>query len=163
MNEPIDRLIQQIVSGSSPAELVNFIGNVNLNQVGMHGRTPLMVASCIASLPVAEWLMKMGASAQGTGHFQMTALHEAAAEGATAIASLLLSEGAEVDAASTQGVTPIMCAAAFGHVEVVRLLLAKGADAGRRDTRGFTAEDSAREKGEEDAASLISEYLAKNG
>ncbi len=56
-----------------------------------------------------------------------------------------------------------MCAAAFGQVEMVKLLLDNHADPAKTDCEGFTAADTAREKGEDDAADVIDAILLQRG
>jgi ankyrin repeat protein len=154
----IERVIEGIVKGASIVQLEIECKDLELNDVGIHGRTPLMVAAAQGFLVVAEMLVKYGASVHTTGARQMTALHEASANGKTAIAKYFLSLGAEVDAVTTDGVTPLMCAAAWGNIEVTTLLLESGADWAKTDRTGATASDIAREKGEDDTADLIDSY-----
>lgn len=158
----VDHLIECIVARATTIRLETECAGLNLNEVGIHGRTPLMVAAAEGFFAAVETLVRHGASVHATGDRQMTALHEASASGKAAIATYLLSLGAEVDAETTDGVTPLMCAAAWGNNAVARTLLDNGADWKRVDRTGATAADIAREKGEDDAAALIESYSTQS-
>lgn len=157
----IQHLIESIVAGASTAQLEIECNGLDLNEVGIHGRTPLMVAAAEGLVAVVGTLVRNGASVRATGHYQTTALHEAAVNGEAAVVNYLVSLGAEVDAATTQGVTPLMCAAAWRSTEVAKLLLENGADRTKRDCNGATAADTASEKGEDATANLINSYSGR--
>lgn len=59
---------------------------------------------------------------------QVTALHNAAAQGHARLAQRLLDLGADVKAQDWHGVTPLIAAVAGGHTKLVTMLLAKGSD-----------------------------------
>lgn len=153
-----EHLITSIVNGASTIQLEIECRELNLNEVGIHGRTPLMVAAAEGLLAVVQTLVRIGASVHATGSGQMTALHEASANGEATVANYLLSLGAEIDAETIDGSTPLMCAAAWGNLEVVKLLLEHGADRTKTDRTGATAAEAAREKGEDNTAELINSY-----
>ncbi len=154
----IERVIQSISAGISTDQLEIECVDIDLNERGKYGRTPLMLAASQGLLQVAEVLVKCGASVQATGVRQMTALHEAASNGEVAMVKYLLCSGAQVDATTTDGVTALMCAAAWGKIEVLQLLLTNGADWTKTDQTGFTASEIALEKGEATSAELIDQY-----
>jgi uncharacterized protein len=156
--EKVERLIEQIIARASTGELEAQAHGLDLSQVDVHGRTPLMVAAAEGFHAAAEILVQKGASVHSVGSGNITALHEAAANGRVAVANYLLSIGAKVDAETIDGVTPLMCAAAWGNIEVARLLLRRGADFNRADCSGSTAADIAREKGEDGTADMINAY-----
>ena len=161
----IERLIKDIVAGASTVQIEFESRELDVNEVGSHGRTPLMVAAAEGMLAAVEALVRSGASVHATGRGQMTALHEASGNGEVAIVNYLLSHGADVDAETNDRVTPLMCAAAWGNIEVAKLLLEKGADGKKTDRTGATAADIALEKGEDSTAVLInshSETLAQS-
>lgn len=157
----IERVIQSISAGISTDQLAIECVDVDLNEPGEHGRTPLMAAASQGLLQAAEVLVRCGASVRASGVREMTALHEAASNGEAAMARYLLCWGAQVDAPTSDGVTALMCAAAWGRIDVLQFLLANGADWTKTDRTGSTASDIAREKGEDTSAELIDLYGAQ--
>lgn len=154
----IERLIEMMVARISTAQLQIECRELDLNQPGVHGRTPLMVAAAEGLLTAIKTLVRNGASVHAAGHYNMTALHEAAANGEATVARYLISLGARVDVQTTQGVTPLMCAAAGDSAEVTRMLLEAGADPTKTDHSGATAIDVAYEKGAHQVVDVISSY-----
>ncbi|WP_261332666.1 ankyrin repeat domain-containing protein [Rhizobium leguminosarum] len=157
----IEHFIERIVAGASQAQLEIESKELDLNNVGIRGRTPLMVSAAEGLLAAVETLVRNGASVHALGRGEITALHEASANGEAAVANYLLSLGADVNAETADGVTPLMCAAAWGNTEVAKLLLENHADLTKTDRTGATAADIAREKGEGGAADLINSYLSR--
>lgn len=70
---------------------------------------------------------------------QVTALHNAAAQGHLRLVGLLVERGAGVNPVDWRGNTPLINAAYFGRTEVVRRLLAHGADVSHVSKDGNTA------------------------
>jgi uncharacterized protein len=154
----LEHLIQSIVAGATAIQLEAECSGLDLNEVGIHGRTPLMVAAAEGLFAAVETLVRNGASVHAIGRSHMTPLHEASANGQSVIANYLLSLGAKVNAETIDGVTPLMSAVAWGNVESAKILLENGADLTRIDCRGASAVDIAREKGEDRAADMIESY-----
>lgn len=157
--ERIDNLIKSILARCSDIILERECKNINLNQVGSNGRSPLQIAAFKGSLKIVKTLVQNGASVHYREPYNITALHEAAGNGHTAVVKYLLSVGADINAETKDKVTPLMCAAAWGYLEAVKCLLENGADRTKTDIRGGTAADIAREKGENDAADLIDSFF----
>ena len=154
----IERLIESILVRAPTQQLEVACRGLDLNEVGVRGRTPLMVAAAIGLLEVVELLVRNGASVHTIGCSDLNALHEAAANDHASVVRYLLAQGADVNAETIDGCTPLMCAAAWGNLETAKLLLKNGADRTKRDRRGGTAADIAGEKGEDAAADLIGSY-----
>jgi ankyrin repeat protein len=161
-SEKLERLIKSILAKAPPEQLEMECVGLDLNQVGMHGRTPLQMAAAFGTVAAVDVLIRKGASLHNTGRRDgFTALHEASIEGNIEIAKYLLSLGAGIDAATPDGTTPLMCAAAWANNEVVKLLLKSGADRTKTNFRGDTAADCASEKCEDETADLIKSYPTK--
>src|SRR5688572_30724722 len=109
----LEQLIKSIGNGASAAQLQSECDGLNLNDIGIHGRTPLMVAAAAGLLPAVETLVRSGAAVRSSGRYQMTALHEAVANDHVAVARYLLSSGADINAETVDGATPLMCAASW--------------------------------------------------
>lgn len=151
----IKRLIQSLVARDPEFLQEIQCKELDLNEVGTHGRTLLMVAAAENLITEAEALIQNGAAVRASVRFHGTALHEACSHGHARIINLLLSHGAELNAITDQGITPLMCAAAFGNIEATRVLLENGADWDSVDHTGVSAVDIAREKGEDSVADFI--------
>jgi ankyrin repeat protein len=79
--------------------------------------------------------------AKGIGHYDETALLQAAFWGRLEIAEMLIKRGARVNAKAARGVVPLHEAARMGHVDLARLLVKHGADANAKDDDGKTPLD----------------------
>lgn len=106
---------------------------IALEAQAANGNTALMMAAFKNNITAVQALIKKGAQVNRPG---WTALHYAAAAGATDIMRLLLEHHAYIDAESPTKVTPLMLAAREGQEDAVKLLLEEGADASLRD-KGF--------------------------
>lgn len=80
-----------------------------------------MAAAFSDNIAAFELLVQRGASTHRRGGSELTALHEAAANGSDKVVRRLLELGAHVDALTIHLVTPLMCAAAWGHSTTVKL------------------------------------------
>lgn len=119
------------------------------------GATPLVLASYLDELTIAEQLIAAGAGLNvkdGTGS---TPLMGVSFKGHVAVATYLLERGAAVNIRGPRGFTALMFAVLGKHVEVAELLLRSGADTTLVDEQGLTAADHARQSGLTDMASLL--------
>lgn len=120
------------------------IPSADIDERGMWGNTPLLVAIQYAHSQVALALIDGGADARAENERHATALHYTCAEGLTDVGLALLNKGVDVDPPaavvhhpSVDGgrpvsLTPLLAAAIGGHAELVRLLVENGADVGRQ-------------------------------
>lgn len=154
----IDDLINLIITDVNVEHVANYCDDLDLDQAGENGRTPLMVASAAGRLEVVKVLLKKGANPQACGFRLMTPIHEACSNGQVEVAKCLIDLRAELNSVSSDGLTPLMCAAAWGYTNVVQLLLNKGANKLMKDNLGATAIDIAREKGEHTLADFIDKF-----
>jgi uncharacterized protein len=153
----LEQLLELIVA-DRPLERSALTDLVDLDEVGLRGRTLLMAAAFRDNIEAFEVLVQCGASIHRRGGSELTALHEASANGSEKVARRLLELGADVDAVTVHLVTPLMCAAAWGHSTIAKLLLDGGADVKKMDCYGATALDIASEKGQEQVAQLIASH-----
>ena len=93
----------------------NGISSNSMASMPLHTAT-----SGAAALPVVSLLLERGALAGARAAGGITALHNAAARGATAIADLLLAHGADPAALMDTGQSPAMIAVAKGHSLLAR-------------------------------------------
>lgn len=116
----------------------------DLDERGMWGNTPLIVATQYGHPHVALALIAGGANTCLENGRRATALHFSCAEGLLDVGRALLENGANVDppvaavhhpavnGGQTVPVTPLSAAATGGHTELVRLLVERGAEVDRR-------------------------------
>lgn len=121
---------------------------VEIDEVGMWGNTPLLVATQYAHSEIALALMEKGADVRAANERGATPLLYACAEGTADVVRALLEKGAEVDPpaaaihhpgvhdSQTTELTPLISAAIGGHTELVRVLVESGAVVERRIANG---------------------------
>jgi hypothetical protein len=90
---------------------------------------------------------------------QVTALHNAAAQGHLGLMTMLVEQGAAVDRADWHGNTPLINAAWYGQLEAIRFLLARGARLDTVTNEGQTALSAAMYSGNQAAV----DYLQAHG
>ena len=117
---------------------------VDVNERGMWGNTPLLVATQYGHANVALVLLQAGADARAENERHATALHYSCADGRIDVCRALVDNDADanppaaavhhpcVDGGRTLLLTPLSAAAIGGHVEIARLLLQHGAEVNRR-------------------------------
>ncbi len=90
---------------------------------------------------------------------QVTAVHNAAAQGHLRLLATLVERGAKVDPADGRGNTPLINAAYFGHLEVVKLLLKHGANVNAVSKEGLSPLSAATYSGKQ----AVVAYLLEQG
>jgi ankyrin repeat protein len=122
---------------------------VNVDAANADGETPLMLAAIRGSLPMAQALVKRGASVNRAG---WTPLHYACSGPDNGVAAYLLAQGADINARSENGTTPLMMAARYGNADLVPLLLKAGAEPRAANEQELTAADFAQRSGRDGVA-----------
>lgn len=130
-------------SGQNEASSERTVPNTptaDVDERGMWGNTPLLVATQYAHSQVALALIEGGADTCAENERHATALHYSCAEGLTDVGLALLGKGADVNPAAAVvhhpcmdggrpvSLTPLLAASIGGHTELVRLLVESGAD-----------------------------------
>lgn len=111
--------------------------------------------------PVVELLLAAGLNARSAEpRHEVTALHNAAAQGHVRLIALLLDRGADVNAADRYGNTALIDAAYFGQLQAVKALLARGANVAAVSGNGQTALSAAVYSGKD---ALVAVLLAHEG
>lgn len=100
--------------------------------------TPLFYTAFQANLPMAQLLLKKGASLRTQNLAGQTVLHEAVRLGNLPLATLLLKSGSSVNVADNLGNTPLHNLVLFDSIEMGELLLASGADLAAKNKEGRT-------------------------
>ncbi|TXK33694.1 ankyrin repeat domain-containing protein [Ottowia sp. GY511] len=152
-------LLNKIVDKRSDYEVAIDSGDFDLNQMGAHGRTPLMAAAAFGNLSAVKRLIGKGALLEVAGRLGFNPLHEAAVMNQVEVIEFLLSVGAHVNALTDDGSTPLIMAASWGSLDALAALLDNGAEPNLKTVDGLTAIDCALEKGEDVAAQLIAARL----
>lgn len=158
-------LIQDNLQGHRTAP--NTPAAIDIDERGMWGNTPLLVAMQYAHEKVALAFVENGADVCAANERGATALLYACSEGCVDVGRALIERGADVDppvavvhhpgvdGGRTAKMTPLVSAAIGGHNELVRSLVENGATVDRRvnlssdteggagDAEGFSCEDSA--------------------
>jgi hypothetical protein len=111
---------------------------MDVNSIGFHNCTALMLAAGHGFLHIVRLLLKDGADTE-IAPSQGTPLHAAASKGHLEVVKALVTHGANVNAVDRFGCTPAIDAARLNHVETVSFLLAQGTDPGVKSREGFTA------------------------
>jgi len=122
-------------------EIVQNGGNVN--ERGLMGHSPLIMAVGVNNPDIAKFLLLSGASPDKKDDLGWTALHHAikADSAKLNMIEILVQNGANINATDKHQRTPLHRAAQFGHVSAVKLLLKLGADKNAKDENGRTPTD----------------------
>jgi|EP01047_Picozoa_sp_COSAG01_P023354 hypothetical protein len=105
-------------------------------------------------------LLAAGVPVDGVDDKGYTALYNATMYEKPAAVAVLLKAGAEVDKENNNQVTPLMAAARDGFTAIVKLLLEAGANVAQVDEFGRTADSVAKEKGFDETAQLVTDWIA---
>jgi len=134
----INTLNQAIKNGN--AKLVNtLINDVDINQAGADGYTPLITAATVGDVTTGNTLINRGAKINFQAVKEVApAIYHAAYTGNVEFVKLLIAHGADVNLAIDK-TTALMGATGYCHPETVRLLLKHGADKDAIDAFGDTA------------------------
>lgn len=103
------------------------------------GRTPLLLATELNRVYIAQALIDAGADVNAMDAKQDSPYLLAGAEGRLEILKLSLAHGADLASTNRYGGTALIPAAEHGHVEVVRTLIAAGVKVDHINRLGWTA------------------------
>ncbi len=103
------------------------------------GRTPLLLATELDRVALAQALIEAGANVNAKDAKQDSPYLLAGAQGRLAILKLTLAHGADLASTNRYGGTALIPAAERGHVETVRVLIAAGVKVDHVNRLGWTA------------------------
>ncbi len=147
---------------AAPAQATDADARERLAQRGIDASAERLVQfAAQGDVPVVELLLAAGLNAASAEpRHQVSALHNAAAQGHVRLISLLLDRGADVNAADRYGNTALIDAAYFGQLQAVKALLARGANVAAVSGDGQTALSAAVYSGKD---ALVALLLAHEG
>lgn len=132
-------LLEEAVYNRSETTLRSLLNsNVNVNQLGKKGRTPLYLASNLGAKNLVQLLLEKNAQVNLSNRNGKTPLFVAAKKGHVEIMKLLLQYGADLNQADKSGRTPLYQASQMGesHLEVMQFLLQSKANPDQPDGYG---------------------------
>jgi len=144
------RLHQAVHNGQSEvvkALLAGDAGKASVNEPNDQGKTPLLIAVDISSVPIVEMLLNAGADPLAAGLEGQTALHYATLNGSKPMVSSMLNLGADINGRDTYGRTPLMIAAMANHNDLAVFLIEQNADVNAADNYDKTAMAYANDNG----------------
>lgn len=103
------------------------------------GRTPLLLATALDRVSLAQVLIDAGADVNARDSQRDSPYLLAGAQGRLAILRMTLAHGADLGSTNRYGGTALIPAAERGHVETVRALIAAGVDVDHVNHLGWTA------------------------
>lgn len=140
----VDSALNEERSATDSTTLPGNPSGVDIDEVGMWGNTPLLVATQYGNAEIALVLIKNGADVRASNERGATSLLYACVENTSDVALVLLDKGADIDPpvaavhhSGVQGgrtvkLTPLVAAAVAGHTDIVRILVDSGAMVDRR-------------------------------
>lgn len=131
---------------------------VDVNEKGVGGWTPLIIAASLNRLEGVQLLLDNGADVNIGGFDHRTALHWASERGHETVVQLLVKHKAAIDS-SAYTWTAGLLATQHGHAKVLHYLIENGADVNASDYHGRSALHWAAKQGSE---SML-QVLAENG
>lgn len=129
-NDDLDALRQLLAAPSATSQL---------EARDARGRTPLLLATELNRVAMADALIQAGADVNAKDDKQDSPYLYAGAEGRREILAMTLAHGADLKSTNRYGGTALIPAAERGHVEVVRMLIAAGVDVDHINRLGWTA------------------------
>ncbi|RFU80736.1 pfs, nb-arc and ankyrin domain [Trichoderma arundinaceum] len=132
------------------------LANIDVNSMGVRGRTPLLRAAENGHEAIVRLLLKHGADIEAKDSVNGTALNIAASHGYDAVIMPLLESGADTEA-RVKGNTSLHKAVSGGYEAIVRLLLDAGANFESQAFKGETPLSIAAFKGHESIFRLLIE------
>lgn len=147
---------------SGESEAVDYLiskDEINVNEAGAFGWTPLLLASAHGYVEIIDRLLEAGANPEIANVKGMTPLLYASRYGNLEVCSSLLDYGADVNAQNVTGNTPLIYASCDGNLELVNKLLDAGAKTDLKTLSGETALELAYENKQGKIAKRLKEAM----
>jgi len=119
-----------------PSPLGEVVRNLDVDERGPDGSTPLQWAVYDQDVEQARTLIRAGADVNAANNYGANAMQLAAEVGHVELLDMLLDAGADVDSPNPEGQTALMLVARTGNLDAARLLVRKGATIDTRETWG---------------------------
>lgn len=127
---------QNFVPLEVPDPLGEIVRNLDVNERGPDGSTPLQWAVYDQDVEKIRELIRAGADVNAANNFGANAMQLAAEVAHREILDLLLDAGADVDSPNPEGQTALMLVARTGDVAAAKLLVKNGATIDARESWG---------------------------
>ncbi|MDT8397514.1 MAG: ankyrin repeat domain-containing protein [Pseudomonadales bacterium] len=119
-----------------PLKLGDVVRNLDVNERGPDGSTPLQWAVYDGNIERVKALIAAGADVNAVNNYGANAMQLAAEVANIELLRLLLDAGADVDSPNPEGQTTLMLVARTGNVDAAKLLVAHGATIDAREGWG---------------------------
>lgn len=120
-----------------PSPLGALVRDLDANELGPDGSTPLQWAVYDQNVDRARALIRAGAEVNAENNFGANAMQLAAEAGHDQLIKLLLDAGADPDSANPEGQTALMLVARAGDLDAAKLLIKSGASIDARESWGM--------------------------